>query len=114
MLPICTIFVLIGIKIFQDEVRDMEHFKEQIEKRLADFWDERAIAMAGEPQNISELGAPMDSLASMEALIEIDQLVGQEIPVDKVIKMGGYHTREEFVEHVTSNVLKFLAENPHV
>jgi hypothetical protein len=92
----------------------MEHLKEQIEKRLAEFWDERAIEMGAGPQDISELGAPMDSLTSMEALMEIDQLVGREVPVDVAIKKGGYQTREEFVEHVTSNVLKFLAENPHV
>lgn len=92
----------------------MEHLKAQIEKRLAEFWDERAIEMWEDPQDISELGAPMDSLTSMEVLMEIDQLVGREVPVDVAIKKGGYQTREEFVEHVTSNALKFLAENPHV
>lgn len=92
----------------------MEHLKVQIEKRLAEFWEERAIEMGGEPQDIGELGAPMDSLTSMEALIEIDLLVGREIPVEVVIQKGGYLTREEFVENVTSKVLKFLTENPHV
>lgn len=89
----------------------MEHLKAQIEKRLAEFWDERAIEMWEDPQDVSELGAPIDSLTSMEVLIEIDQLVGLEIPVEVVIKKGGYQTRGEFVEHVASNVLKFLAEN---
>lgn len=90
----------------------MEYLRKQIEKRLAEFWDERAIEMGEEPQDIGELGAPMDSLTSMEALMEIDTLVGRKIPVDVTIKKGGYQTREEFVEHVTSNVLAFLAENP--
>lgn len=89
----------------------MNQLKHQIELHLSEFWDERAIEMGEEPHDICELGAAMDSLTSIEVLIEIDKLVGQVVPADKVIQKGGYQTREEFVAQVTTKVLTFLEEN---
>lgn len=91
----------------------MDNLKRKIEDYLGNFWDERAIETGGEPYDVSDLGVPMDSLTSIEVLLEIDKLFGRTIPVETVIKKGGYQTREEFVEEVSSKVLTFVAENPN-
>lgn len=89
----------------------MDDLQQRIKDRLAEFWDERAIDIGGSPADIGELGVPMDSLTSIEVLLEIDTLVGREIPAEMVIKKGGYQSKEEFIEEVTSKVLVFYREN---
>lgn len=89
----------------------MDDLKQKIEDHLGHFWDERAIDIGGEPGDVSDLGVPMDSLTSIEVLLEIDKLLGRVVPVEMVIKKGGYQTRGEFVEEVAFKVLTFIAEN---
>ena len=90
----------------------MHTHKQAIESMLGGFWDERVIDMGGSPESTESLGAPLDSLTSMEALIEIDRLLNRKVPVEAIIQKGGYQTREQFVEGVTTKVLKFVEENP--
>ena len=90
----------------------MDEQKQAIEAILGQFWDERAIEMGEAPKSTVELGAPLDSLTSMEALIEIDRLLKRKVPVEAVIQKGGYQTREQFIEEVATKVLKFVAEHP--
>lgn len=91
----------------------MDHLEHQIKQHLTEFWEERAIETGEEPQNIADVGVPMDSITSIEVLLEIDKLVGRTIPVEMVIMKGGYQTRDEFIEQITSKVLTFLEENPN-
>ncbi|WP_430301907.1 hypothetical protein [Pseudomonas aeruginosa] len=84
------------------------NLKAQIEKHLTQLWDKRALAIADDPLSIDELGAPMDSIVALDALIEIGKLLPVKIPVDAVIRNGGYETKEQFVELVTKEIFKLL------
>jgi hypothetical protein len=90
----------------------MNEQKKAIEAILGHFWDQRAIEMGEAPQSTEELGAPLDSLTSMEALIEIDRLLKRKVPVEAVIQKGGYQTREQFMEEISTKVQKYVAEHP--
>ena len=90
----------------------MDEQKQAIKTILGQFWDKHAIEMGHAPQSTVELGAPLDSLTSLEALLEIDRLLKRKVPVEAVIQKGGYQTREQFMEEITTNVLKFVAEHP--
>ena len=90
----------------------MDEQKQAIEAILGQFWDERAVEMGDAAQSTEELGAPLDSLTSMEALLEIDRVLKRTVPVDAVIQKVGYNTREQFIDEITTKVLKFVAENP--
>lgn len=90
----------------------MNDKKQEIEACLERFWDEMAIEMGEEPQDVGALiGAPLDSLTAMEVMLEIDKLLNRRIPADTVIRKGGYESREQFVEHLTAEVLKYVAEH---
>lgn len=89
----------------------MPTLKQQIEDVLGNFWDEREISITSDPTTVDELGAPLDSLTACEAMIEIDALVQRKVPVDVVIRNGGYESKEQFIQQITEGVLKYLGEN---
>ncbi|WP_313055340.1 hypothetical protein [Pseudomonas lopnurensis] len=84
--------------------------KADIEKRLGDFWDKRVISIADDPLSTDELGAPLDSITAVESLIEVGKILSKKVPVDVVIRNGGYETKEQFIELVTTGILIFLGE----
>jgi hypothetical protein len=86
--------------------------QEQIEKALADFWDETAIPVADAPTSSPEYVAPMDSMSAVEVLIVIDEIVGRTVKADAVIRKGGYDSRSHFVEDLTKRVLEHIAKEP--
>lgn len=88
----------------------MDDMRAQIESLLRKFWTERAIAINEDPTSIDELGAPLDSLASLEAIMEIDDLVQRKLPIDRIIRKGGYENENDFVSDVTTKVLDVLEE----
>lgn len=88
----------------------MPTLREQIEVLLGNFWDEREIAITNDPTTIDDVGAPLDSLTACEAMVEIDALVGIKVPVDVVIRNGGYESRDQFIEQITDGVLKHLGK----
>lgn len=90
----------------------MNEQKQAIKAILGKFWDDRAIEMGEAPQSTEELGAPLDSLTSMEALVDIDRLLKRKVPVEAVIQKGGYQTREQFMEEISTKVMKFVVEHP--
>jgi hypothetical protein len=55
----------------------------------------------------------MESVMAIEALVEIGKMLKVKIPVDVVIRNGGYETKEQFVKLVTSGILKHLKEKTH-
>lgn len=89
----------------------MSPLQNQIEVLLGTFWDDREIAIASDPTSIDDLGAPLDSLTACEAMIDIDDLIGKKIPVEVVIRNGGYDSRDQFIQQVTEGVLTYLTEN---
>ncbi|ALN65952.1 hypothetical protein GLA29479_5127 [Lysobacter antibioticus] len=42
-------------------------------------------------------------------MLEIDKLLNRKIPADIVIRKGGYESRDQFVEDLTAEVLKYVA-----
>ena len=87
--------------------------KDEIEKHLGQFWDKRALEIVDDPLSVDELGAPMESVMAIDALVDIGKMLKVKIPVDVVIRNGGYETKEQFVNLVTSGILKHLKDMAH-
>lgn len=84
--------------------------KTQIETLLAAFWDRRAQDIIDDPLSTDELGAPLDSISAVDAFIGIDKLVQRKLPVELIIRHGGYNSKEQFVTDITDKVLRHLKE----
>lgn len=89
----------------------MSQLKTKIEQLLRDFWQQRAIAIGDSPESTEELGAPLDSITSMEAIMDIDELLDRKLPVEQIIRKGGYENEDTFVSEVTAKVLA-IVETP--
>ncbi|UVM66793.1 hypothetical protein LOY34_26505 [Pseudomonas sp. B21-009] len=85
--------------------------KSQIEAYLGAFWDKRALEIIDDPLSTDELGAPLESIAACEAFAGIDKLVGRKMPVELIIRNGGYESKTQFVTEVTKGVLQHLKDN---
>ena len=87
----------------------MDELQQNIRAALEQFWDERAL-----PNNfdgatsVEELVAPIESMTAVDVLVTLDAIVGQSLPIT-VIQAGGYSTKEEFVDKLSSKVLSRLA-----
>lgn len=86
--------------------------KTQIETLLAAFWDKRAQDIIDDPLSTDELGAPLDSISAVDAFVGIDKLVQRKLPVELIIRHGGYDSKEQFVTDITDKVLRHLKEEP--
>ncbi|MEE4156192.1 hypothetical protein V2I75_02750 [Pseudomonas viridiflava] len=84
--------------------------KTQIETLLAAFWDKRAQDIIDDPLSTDELGAPLDSISAVDAFVGIDKLVQRKLPVELIIRHGGYDSKEQFVTDITEKVLRHLKE----
>ncbi|MBH3341592.1 hypothetical protein I5L51_20995 [Pseudomonas mendocina] len=84
--------------------------KSEIEKHLGQFWDKRALEIVEDPLSTDQLGAPLESVMAVDALVEIGKMLQIKIPVEVVIRNGGYETKEQFVSLVTSGILKHVKE----
>lgn len=87
--------------------------KGEIERLLGQFWDKRALEIVEDPLSVDQLGAPMESVMAVEALIDIGKLLKVKIPVEVVIRNGGYETREQFVSLVGTGILEHLKDKEH-
>jgi hypothetical protein len=84
----------------------------EVGRILGAFWDERSIEASQVPESMDQLYAPLDSMTAVEVLIDLEPVVDRELPVDFMIRKGGYNTREQFIEEVTSRVTEFIKANP--
>lgn len=84
--------------------------KSEIEKYLGQFWDQRALEVVEDPLSVDQLGAPLESVMAVEALIEVGKILKIKIPVEVVIRNGGYENKEQFVKLVTSGILEHVKE----
>ena len=82
--------------------------KVEIEKLLGDFWDKRALEILEDPLATDDLGAPLDSIAACDAFVGIDRIVNCKLPVELIVRHGGYTSRQQFVTEITNGVLKHL------
>lgn len=84
--------------------------EDDIRQLLADFWDDQSLqAIPDGDISIDSLAPPLDSMAAVEVLVELDKLLGKELPAS-VIKPGGYENREDFVTDLTEKVMQTCGE----
>jgi len=86
--------------------------KTQIEQLLGAFWDKRAQDIIDDPLSTGELGAPLDSISAVEAFVGIDKLVQRKLPVELIIRHGGYDSKDQFISDITAKVLRHLKDEP--
>ncbi len=89
---------------------DVNQIKSAIEACLREFWDGHSLAIEGASESVDGLIDPLDSLTAVDALIELEKIVGTELPEGRVIRRGGYDSKEQFIEDLTKRVLKYIAE----
>lgn len=87
--------------------------KGEIEKALGKFWDKRALEIVEDPLSVDQLGAPMESVMAVEALVDIGKMLKVKIPVEVVIRNGGYENKEQFISLVGAGILQYLKEKGH-
>jgi len=78
---------------------------------LEKFWDERKI-LVEVTGTVEELVDEIDSLSAVDALIPIEDLLGIEIDESKVVRRGGYDSKEQFLEELSKNIVKFVEQLP--
>lgn len=87
-----------------------DQLKSAIETCLREFWDTHSLAVDGASETIDSLIDPLDSLTAVDALIELEKIVGMELPEGRVIRRGGYDSKEQFIEDLTRRVLEYVVE----
>ena len=81
-----------------------------VQAALSAFWDENAIpAEEGGASTVDELVGPVESMTAVGVLATVDEIVGFEVP-NSVIQVGGYQSKEEFVAHLTGNVMAHVTK----
>lgn len=89
---------------------DTDQLKSTIETCLRKFWKDHSVAVDGTADTVDGLIDPLDSLTAVDALIDLEEIVGVELPEGRVIRRGGYDTEEQFIEDLTRRVLVYVAE----
>lgn len=87
--------------------------KAEIEKALGKFWDKRALEIVEDPLSVDQLGAPMESVMAVDALVDIGKMLKIKIPVEVVIRNGGYESKEQFIRLVGAGILQHLKAHGH-
>lgn len=91
----------------------MDDIKQRIREVLEKFWDERAIPAgpAGETV-VADLVDPLESLAAVGALGNIERSLGFKMPVNS-IQAGGYQSKDEFLSKLGAKALEcYAAKKP--
>lgn len=84
--------------------------REAIAAALEAFWAGQTLGASG-GDTIDDLVAAMDSFTASDALVEVESIVGMELPTGEVIRRGGYDSKEQFVTLLTQRVLDYVAEH---
>lgn len=88
----------------------MDQHKLAIEACLRQFWDTHSLAVDGASESVDGLIDPLDSLTAVDALIELEKIVGMELPEGRVIRRGGYDSKGQFIEDLAKRVLQYVVE----
>lgn len=83
----------------------------QIQESLREFWSEQSLHVGEALVSVDDLVAAMDSMTAVDALIGVEAIVGMELPTGEVIRIGGYANEEQFVEHLTARVCRYVEEH---
>lgn len=81
-----------------------------VRKALEEFWDARSLGDESASGTLNDLVDPLDSLTAVDALLDIEAIVGITIPEDKVIRRGGYDSRKQFIDHLGQKVVNYVVK----
>ena len=91
----------------------MSSLKTQLEAVLDQFWEQNVIpAPASDGVGIDGLLVPLDSITACESLLDIEPLVKRTLPIEQIVKKGGYKDKQEFVTEVSEAVLSYIGAKP--
>jgi len=89
----------------------MSTLESAIRTVLEEFWEEQSISVDGESMSVDDLVAAMDSFTATEVLERAEEIVGMDLPSGKVIRQGGYDSKDQFVGQLTARILDYVGEN---
>lgn len=87
--------------------------KAKLQHLLSTFWDSNVLEVppdVGDPDEAIPVDEPLialDSITAVDVLIDIEALVGKKLPIEKIVRKGGYSSKEQFVEDVVAAVDEF-------
>lgn len=82
---------------------------------LADLWDANVLGTPSADGAMDEhvpVDHPLialDSLTAVEVLVEVEGVVGAALPLEKIVRQGGYSFKEQFIDEVAAAVEKFMS-----
>lgn len=91
---------------------------EQLCDVLSAFWDQNVLEVPAEEGDAEEEIAidkplvPLDSVTAVDVLLDIEKMVGKHLPIEKIVRKGGYSSKEQFIEEVTKAVDEFVGTSP--
>lgn len=88
----------------------MEDKRTQIIAALEAFWAGQTLGGEG-ADTVDDLVAAMDSFTATDALIDVEDIVGMELPTGDVIRRGGYESKDQFIYELTQRVMDYVAEH---
>lgn len=87
---------------------------EQLHDVLSAFWDQNVLDVpadeggADEEIAIDQALVQLDSITAVDVLLDIEKVVGKHLPIEKIVRKGGYSSREQFIDEVTQAVNEFV------
>ena len=87
-----------------------DQLKSAVSTCLREFWTQHSLAVDEASDSVAGLIDPLDSLTAVEVLLELQDIVGMQIPESRVIRRGGYDGKEQFIEDLTEKVLNYVKE----
>lgn len=91
---------------------------EQLHDVLSAFWDQNVLEVPADEGDVDEeiaIDQPLvqlDSITAVDVLLDIEKVVGKHLPIEKIVRKGGYSSREQFIQEVTNAVDECLGASP--
>jgi|GEM_PF-1069520 len=91
---------------------------EQLRGVLSAFWDQNVLEVPAEEGDAEEeiaIDQPLvqlDSITAVGVLLQIEEVVGRHLLIEKIVRNGGYSSKEQFIEEVTHAVNAFVGASP--
>ena len=91
---------------------------EQLHDVLSAFWDQNVLEVpvddgdADEEIAIDQPLVQLDSITAVDVLLDIEKVVGRHLPIEKIVRKGGYTSRDQFIEEVSKAVDEFVGTSP--
>ena len=109
--------MLVGYSVI-DKGQQMNAKHDPLHDVLTVFWDENVLEVPAEDGDAEEdiaVDRPLvqlDSITAVDVLLDIERIVGKALPIEKIVRKGGYSSKEQFIEEVIKAVDEFLGASP--